>query len=1206
VRKRPGRVQPRRPPLDAWVAWELVARPPRGGSRANPVESRDVLHAPVAATISIRLLGNFGISRAEIPLAVTAPPKTVPLLSYLLLHREAPLARERLGAIFWPDDLDDEARGKVRRHLYLISKLLPAPDPRTPWLVVTRATVRWNPEAPLDLDVDRFERASASDATLEDAVALYGGDLLDGYYDDFIFALRERLRERYFATLSKLIARWRSGGDYSRALEYLSTLLRADPWREDAVREAMTLRYALGDRAGALAQYETFRARLRAELDVDPMPETTAAYDAVRRNAPARVKGDAIGARGPHTDARSKRALPFVGRDASLERLQRAWDRAARGRGSMLLVGGEAGVGKSRLLAEFAARAEAQGARVIAGTTAAPESQPYQSVVEALRDALPLLASAKLDPLWRTVLAELIPELHPGDPIAAPMLPPERAQARLFEAVARAFHALARERPLIALFEDLHWAGTATLALGEYLARRAPSSPALAIATYREEELARGQPLRDALRRLQRDRACELVLLARLNAEDVATIASSVFGDDARVERAASLYAFSEGNPLFLGEAIRHADSGIGASELARTFDEMVALRLSRLSEGAQFVARAGAISGVGFDVDVLRAATGWAEAQLLEGVDELMEHQLVRESLQSRTDFVFSHQLVQSCVYANVEMSMRRRYHRRIARSLAARVEQHGDDVGAESVAEHYRRAEEPALAAEFYLHAARRAARVYAHERAIDLGTRGLELATDADVCYELHLVREASAARRGNRPLQSADLAALRDSGASQGRPEREAEILRREIEYARAGADVADARALVDRLEHLASAASPTLRSEAALARAGIDIAQGDYEHAVAALNVLYDSPALRDDPSARLRSVALLMQAGREREDLELLALAADRLAREEATSEVQLLRLDLGTRVAFLTRDFEHQIELCRDAIALTERFGDRVAEAEYRHRLALGLGYAGGYDLAAQEYDRAQGLFEECGDRLKLGYLLNNRGTAALQLGRLDEARRIFLDCSKRFSELRVVHAECVAELNLSAVEIWSERGKPALTHAKRAKSLVAEFGSPAIEASIEVNICWAYALLDDWKKADPHGRAALELVNACDERNTPDVVCDYAALVYRFGEHERGGALLDASLALTRKYAASMTAPQSVLFACACRRRREGDRTAAVDYLREAGELYREWLERIPDAESRSAFAALPFNRDLRAALEEDRWPSWSEPAR
>jgi DNA-binding SARP family transcriptional activator len=416
-----------------------------------------VLHAPAAATLSVRLLGNVALSRADVPVVIAAPPKAVPLLSYLLLHRETPLARERLGAVFWPDDLDDEARGKVRRHLYWIAKMLPEADPRTPWLISTRATVRWNPAAPLDLDVDRFERASASETELEDAVARYGGDLLDGYYDDFIFPLRERLRERYLATLSKLIARHRSDGDYPRALDHIATLLRTDPWREDAVRDAMALRYALGDRAGALIEYEGFCTRLRQELDVDPMPETKAAYDAIRRNTPARIKVDAVAAGASSVGLSSKRALPFVGRDAPLERLQRAWDRAARGRGSMLFVGGEAGVGKSRLLAEFATRAEAQGARIITGSTAALESQPYQAVVEALREALPFLSNAKLDPLWRSVLGELVPELRPSNPIAVPALPPEHAQARLFEAVARTFHLLARERPLIALFEDLHW-----------------------------------------------------------------------------------------------------------------------------------------------------------------------------------------------------------------------------------------------------------------------------------------------------------------------------------------------------------------------------------------------------------------------------------------------------------------------------------------------------------------------------------------------------------------------------------------------------------------------------------------------------------------------------------------------------------------------------------------------------------------------------
>lgn len=125
------------------------------------------------------------------------------------------------------------------------------------------------------------------------------------------------------------------------------------------------------------------------------------------------------------------------------------------------------------------------------------------------------------------------------------------------------------------------------------------------------------------------------------------------------------------------------------------------------------------------------------------------------------------------------------------------------------------------------------------------------------------------------------------------------------------------------------------------------------------------------------------------------------------------------------------------------------------------------------------------------------------------------------------------------------------------------------------------------------------------MQLSRACAERSTPDIVCDYAALVYRFGEHERGGMLLDAALALTRKYAPSMTAPQSVLFACACRKRREGDLAAAAEYLREACDYYAQWLERIPDPESRGAFAALSFNRDILAVRDAGQWPAWSQPS-
>src|SRR5206468_3992276 len=139
------------------------------------------------------------------------------------------------------------------------------------------------------------------------------------------------------------------------------------------------------------------------------------------------------------------------------------------------------------------------------------EPLPYQALIEALRSELPLLAALEIEPLWLAALATLIPELRTrrgeGSGRLPPLLPldPERERTRLFEGLARCLEGLARPRPLLIILEDLHWAGSATANLIEFLARRVSQHAVLIVATYREEETPRAHPLRDLRRRLQRE-----------------------------------------------------------------------------------------------------------------------------------------------------------------------------------------------------------------------------------------------------------------------------------------------------------------------------------------------------------------------------------------------------------------------------------------------------------------------------------------------------------------------------------------------------------------------------------------------------------------------------------------------------------------------------------------------------------------------------
>jgi predicted ATPase/DNA-binding SARP family transcriptional activator len=268
------------------------------------------------------------------------------LLAWLLLHRRAPLGRDAVAFAFWPDALEEDARGNLRRHLYYLNKALP-PQNGEAWLVTDKKTIAWNARATVTFDVADFERLCGAEGTLEEAVRLYRGSLLEGVDDEWIEPERERLQKLAEGALQRLIAR-ESERDPARAIAFAQQLLRVDPWREDAVRDLIALRHRSGDRAGALREYRDFTARLRRELDVAPMPETTAVYDAIAgADGPLPARASAPASPGARSTNLPERSAVLYGRDRALREIRALLEstRAAT-------LAGTGGVGKTRLAIE--------------------------------------------------------------------------------------------------------------------------------------------------------------------------------------------------------------------------------------------------------------------------------------------------------------------------------------------------------------------------------------------------------------------------------------------------------------------------------------------------------------------------------------------------------------------------------------------------------------------------------------------------------------------------------------------------------------------------------------------------------------------------------------------------------------------------------------------------------------------------------------
>ncbi|HTA39061.1 MAG TPA: AAA family ATPase, partial [Candidatus Acidoferrales bacterium] len=475
----------------------------------------------------VRLFGHADISWDGAPLKFAKRATTLAMLARIILERGKAISRESLAFTLFPDADETTALAELRRYLYLANKALPSLS--VPWLLVDAETVRWNDDADALIDIVDFERLGAEPETQKQAIELYGGDLLEDIYDDWVVTERERLRTRYLAILAESLERHRAQREFGSAIACARRLLATDPWREDTLRSLVAVRYESGDTAGALAEYDAFAKRLRTELSIAPMPETVAVRDSVLRN-------DALGGSldrsspAPEPATASAPILPFVGRKRELARLRAMWGRAARGAGTLVLLRGEAGVGKSRLTAELARTVQSEGGRVFVGTTGSAESAPYQALVEALRSGLPLLLARPPSRARRAVLARLLPELSEPDErdVELPEQSPERETARVFDALSYAVRSLAYPRPLLLVLEDLQWAGSASIEALSAIVRESAHVPVLIVATARDEETPSDHPLRALLRSLNLFQNVEEQPLERLSMDDVTELVTHV------------------------------------------------------------------------------------------------------------------------------------------------------------------------------------------------------------------------------------------------------------------------------------------------------------------------------------------------------------------------------------------------------------------------------------------------------------------------------------------------------------------------------------------------------------------------------------------------------------------------------------------------------------------------------------------------------
>ncbi|MGS0684778.1 ATP-binding protein [Nakamurella sp. GG22] len=655
--------------------------------------------------LRIRLLGAVEISDDGAPLRIDSSRATS-LLAYLLLHRDAPQPRAHLAVLLWPDTTDAQARTNLRHVLHILRRTLPDADQ---FVDVTARTLHWRADAPWELDVAEFDAALAETGEgpeqLQRAVELYRGELLPGCYDDWLLTEREQIRRRFVAALRRLVELLQATGQDAQALSYAEQLLIADPLDESTYRLLMRLHSARGDRARALRVYHACTSTLERELGVAPSAATRQAYEAL-------VATEKPGAATP-----ALVASPFVGRSRERAQLTSVWKAAESGRASLVLVSGEAGIGKTRLVEDLRGWCARRGAATArARSYAAEGALAYGPITAwlrsaALRGVLPALPRPHLVELAR-LLPELLAEI-PDLPAPAP-LPENDLRHALFDAVARAV--LAAGRPLLLILDDIHWCDRETLLLLHYLLRTGAGARMLVVATARFEDVH--DELADLLRALSRMDRLSTIELTRLTLDDTASLAARLSGATAQTPAAERLWRETEGNPLFVVEAVR-AGWPSGGSVTPKV-QAVIESRLAQLSDPARELVGVAAAIGRDFTVDVLTAAADRNEDAVVESLDELWRRRIVREQGDNLYDF--SHDKIRAVAYAGVSPIRRRQHHRRIARALELTAADAPGPVSAQ-IATHFELGGAPADSVDWFLRAAEASHQLSADTEAVRL---------------------------------------------------------------------------------------------------------------------------------------------------------------------------------------------------------------------------------------------------------------------------------------------------------------------------------------------------------------------------------------------------------------------------------------------------------------------------------------------------
>ncbi len=1155
--------------------------------------------------LHIHLLGQLELTWQGQSLLLPAPSKTTPLLVYLLLNRHTPLRRDTLAYTLWPDSPEAAARNHLRRTLHQLRHALP---PAESWLLTTADTVQWNTASDYWLDVADFERLAAAPEHLAEAVALYRADLLPDLYADWLFYAREWLRYSYQSCLERLVEECHRQRDYPAASHFAAQLLARDPLHEQMTRQLMAVRYAMGDRASALATYSQFAARLAAELAAVPMVETTALYDAIRSDQPLPTFAAPLP---PATAGPLPLGLPFVGRQPELGLLIAAWQQAANGRGLLYFLAGEAGVGKSRLSAELASVVLEQGGWVLRGGTTEGEGHAYQALAAVLRAAMPLLKSSRVALATLRAILPLLPELANQQITPLPPLEPERERDRLYLAVSECLTSLAASRPLLLILEDLHWAGQASINLLQFLVGRTAGNPILIVATYREEEAGRDHPLRDLRRR--NAAASQHIALDRLPAAAVAELVAQLPGQELGEELAAAWYRVSEGNPFFLGELVYNWLAGGQALNMAEAeplplkVQELLARRIAPLPSNTRLVAEVASVIGSSFSLELVGEAVGLSAGRVLSALDELIDQRLVREG--EAGQYSFNHHLIQGAIYSGIEPVSRQRRHRRIGLLLAEATQQPVAEIAA-----HFAAGGEDEQAQGWYLQAAQQALSLYADSEALTFSERALLLGDDPHRCFALLALQEGIYQRLGRREAQQALLEQMTAVAEELGEAELQAEVLHRKLKLATIMDKHSERDALTAALLSLATTnGNPHWQAVALLQQGSSGVVRGEAtasQHLEAALAIF----GTLGEMGNQVACYCWLSQAasGELQYDRAAALLEAAR-ACITAADWPALRRIVQASIVAAQAHaDYAAVHTFADELLTLCQAIHDVSGEADAHAMLATAAEDQQQVQAALDHCQQARSIYVAIGKPLGEAAVLARLGIVHYIIGQSEWGRALLQESATLYASCGNQRGQAAALLQLAVHSLWAGDFAGAERAASEGLRLAQAISSSWYQEFLYSHLGAAQVMLGNLAAARRNLQASLRLKHAGSQSELEETNSYLLLTALQMADLPAARTIAEQiEQAALWAEQGSNSYPQRLCWQLACYHRAAGEQQLSRHYLAEAHRYFSTALAEsalklttYADAAWRSYYLNIHFHREMLAAYERDEWPAYAAP--